>query len=64
MHLVAPSASRAQRAYWLGWLGACGRLTPQALAGDPDASRLLAVVPFGVPEEAPIAESVPPAETQ
>jgi glycosyltransferase involved in cell wall biosynthesis len=46
-------ASRAQRAHWLGWLGAGGRLSPQALADDPEASRLLAVVPFGLPEEAP-----------
>lgn len=46
-------ASRAQRAHWLGWLGACGRLSPQALADDPEASRLLAVVPFGLPEEPP-----------
>lgn len=46
-------ASRPQRAYWLGWLGACGRLTPQALANDPEASRLLAVVPFGLPESPP-----------
>ena len=29
-------ASRAQRAHWLGWLGACGRLSPQALADDPE----------------------------
>ncbi|HEY6908152.1 MAG TPA: hypothetical protein VI356_02205 [Myxococcales bacterium] len=46
-------ASRPQRALWLGWLGACGRLTPQALADDPEASRLLAVVPFGLPESPP-----------
>ena len=46
-------ASRVQRAHWLGWMGACGRLSPQALANDPEASRLIAVVPFGVPEEPP-----------
>jgi hypothetical protein len=46
-------ASRAQRAHWLGWLGAAGRLSPQALSGDPEASRLLAVVPFGLPEQPP-----------
>ena len=46
-------ASRLQRAHWLGWMGACGRLSPQALAGDPEASRLLAVVPFGLPEDPP-----------
>lgn len=46
-------ASRPQRALWLGWLGAVGRLSPQVLAADPEASRLLAVVPFGLPEEPP-----------
>ncbi len=52
-------ASRPQRALWLGWLGACGRLTPQALAHDPDASRLLAVVPFGVQETPPRRNGTP-----
>lgn len=46
-------ASGPQRAHWLGWMGACGRLSPRTLAGDPEASRLLAVVPFGLPEEPP-----------
>ncbi len=46
-------ASRAQRAHWLGWMGACGRLSPQTLANDPEASRLIAVVPFGLPEAPP-----------
>jgi glycosyltransferase involved in cell wall biosynthesis len=41
-------ASERQRAFWLGWLGAAGRLTPDALADDPQAQRLLALVPFGV----------------
>ncbi len=52
-------ASRVQRAHWLGWLGACGRLWPQALAGDPEASRLLAVVPFGLPERPPQRRGTP-----
>jgi hypothetical protein len=52
-------ASRPQRAHWLGWLGACGRLSPQALADDPEASRLLAVVPFGLPEEPPRSRGAP-----
>src|SRR6267143_1061444 len=34
-------------------MGACGRLSPRTLAGDPEASRLLALVPFGLPEEPP-----------
>jgi glycosyltransferase involved in cell wall biosynthesis len=46
-------ASPQQRAFWLGWLGAAGRLSPGALAHDPAATRLLAVVPFGIPEEPP-----------
>ena len=52
-------ASPAQRALWLGWLGACGRLDPDALAGDPEARRLLAVVPFGIPEIAPARAGSP-----
>ncbi len=46
-------ASPAQRTFWLGWLGAAGRLTPASVDGDPEARRLLAVVPFGVPEAPP-----------
>ena len=52
-------ASSQQRAFWLGWLGAAGRLAPVTLAEDPDARRLLAVVPFGVPEEPPRAGDTP-----
>ena len=60
-------ASRPQRALWLGWLGSLGRLTPEALRGDPEASRLLAEVPFGVPEAPPVRKGSPlraaPGET-
>ena len=56
-------ASRVQRAHWLGWLGACGRLAPEALAGDPEASRLLAVVPFGLPERPPERRGTPLRES-
>ncbi len=52
-------ASPQQRAFWLGWLGAAGRLAPGPLATDPDARRLLAVVPFGLPEKAPTAGDAP-----
>ena len=52
-------ASPQQRSFWLGWLGAAGRLAPGALSKDPDARRLLAVVPFGLPEEAPRAGDRP-----
>jgi glycosyltransferase involved in cell wall biosynthesis len=50
-HLLCASAR--QRAFWLGWLGAAGRLAPAALAEDPGAGRLVAVVPFGLPEAPP-----------
>ena len=46
-------ASERQRAFWLGWLGACGRLTPEALANDPEGRALLAVVPFGIGAQPP-----------
>jgi glycosyltransferase involved in cell wall biosynthesis len=46
-------ASERQRAFWLGWLGAAGRLAPRTLATDPDARRLVAIVPFGIPDEPP-----------
>ncbi len=49
-------ASERQRALWLGWLGAAGRLTPRALRADPEARSLLALVPFGIP-------TGPPCET-
>lgn len=52
-------ASPVQRAFWLGWLGAAGRLGPAALADDPDARKLLAVVPFGLPEAPPVAGDAP-----
>ena len=52
-------ASSSQRAFWLGWLGAAGRLAPSTLAEDPAARRLLAVVPFGLPEEPPRADGAP-----
>jgi hypothetical protein len=52
-------ASPAQRAFWLGWLGAAGRLGPAALAEDPVARKLIAVVPFGLPEAPPQAGDAP-----
>jgi hypothetical protein len=41
-------ASDLQRAFWLGWLGAAGRLLPALFEEDPEAARLLAQVPFGI----------------
>ncbi|HET9599743.1 MAG TPA: hypothetical protein VFP65_29485, partial [Anaeromyxobacteraceae bacterium] len=52
-------ASAPQRAFWLGWLAAAGRIGPAALAEDPEARRLLATVPFGVPEVPPAAGDAP-----
>ena len=46
-------ASARQRAFWLGWLGAAGRLGPGALSDDPAGRALVAIVPFGISEEPP-----------
>jgi len=56
-HLLCASAP--QRAFWLGWLAAAGRISPAALADDPEARRLVAVVPFGLPEAPPAAGDAP-----
>jgi hypothetical protein len=48
-------ASARQRALWLGHLAALGRVNPLTYDRAPDLSRLLAVVPFGVPERQPPA---------
>lgn len=46
-------ASPRQRALWIGHLAALGRINPLTYDRAPDLSRLLAVVPFGVPEVEP-----------
>jgi glycosyltransferase involved in cell wall biosynthesis len=46
-------SSDEQRTFYLGFLAALGRVNPERLAGDPDLGRLIAPVPFGVPEELP-----------
>jgi len=47
-------SSAEQRFFYLGWLGALGRINPLALEDDPSLERLIAVLPFGTPEgEAP-----------
>jgi len=43
-----------QRDFWLGMLGATGRLNRHTYAEDPLFRRLLAVVPFGVPVAEPV----------
>ncbi len=46
-------SSERQRLYWLGALTAAGRVNPLTRAGDPELRRLLAVAPFGLPQEPP-----------
>ena len=43
-------ASAEQRLFYAGALFSAGRVGPANFPGDPSLSRLLAVVPFGVPE--------------
>ena len=49
-----------QRQYYLGFLTALGRVNPRLMAADPDLQSLVAVVPFGVPEELPVPEQLLP----
>ncbi|MDD5467467.1 MAG: glycosyltransferase family 4 protein [Anaerolineales bacterium] len=51
-------ASERQRDYWLGWLHAQKRINPHTYRQDPTLRRLIDVVPFGLPDDPPIA-SVP-----
>jgi hypothetical protein len=44
-------ASPEQRLFYAGALLACGRIGPDNFPDDPSLTRLLAIVPFGVPEE-------------
>lgn len=46
-------ANERQRDYWLGRLCALGRLDPRTYAGDATFQKLVAVAPFGLPEEPP-----------
>jgi O-antigen biosynthesis protein len=46
-------ASAVQRSFWLGMLAAAGRLNRANYAGDPELTRLLAIVPFGIPDRPP-----------
>jgi glycosyltransferase involved in cell wall biosynthesis len=42
-------ASSEQRAMWVGHLAAHGRVNPETYDADPTLTRLLSVVPFGLP---------------
>jgi len=46
-------ASEKQRDYWLGALSAAGRVNPYTNADDPTLRKLIDVVSFGLPTQAP-----------
>jgi glycosyltransferase involved in cell wall biosynthesis len=48
-------ASSKQRDLWLGHLSALGRVNPATYDDDGGLGRLLAVVPFGLPDEPPVS---------
>jgi len=48
-------ASERQRSFWLGMLAAAGRINHANYADDSELRRLLAIVPFGVPDVDPQA---------
>jgi glycosyltransferase involved in cell wall biosynthesis len=47
-------ASERQRDFWLGALSHAGRVNPANYDSDPTMRRLIDVVPFGLPPEAPV----------
>lgn len=47
-------ASEPQRDFWLGMLMANGRINPYTFGVDRTLRRLIDVVPFGLPDEAPV----------
>lgn len=53
-------AGEQQRSYYLGCLSVLGRISPQSLSRDPEARRLIDVVPFGVPDPLPPYEKCLP----
>lgn len=46
-------ASEKQRDFWLGHLGALGRITPETYDADRSLRNLIDVVPFGVSDDVP-----------
>ncbi len=50
-------SSAEQRFFYLGWLGALGRVNPLALEDDPTLGRLIVELPFGTPDGEPPAPS-------
>ena len=53
-------ASERQRDLLVGVLLAVGRINPVTYAADPTLGELLAVVPFGLPDDPPVAPAVDP----
>ena len=47
-------ASEKQRDFWIGHLAALGRVNTASYDADPTLRSLIAVVPFGVPDRAPV----------
>ena len=47
-------ASDKQKDFWLGWLAALGRVNPYTHRDDPTLARLIEIVPFGLPSQAPL----------
>jgi GT2 family glycosyltransferase/glycosyltransferase involved in cell wall biosynthesis len=47
-------ASEKQRDFWLGQLSAVGRLNPKNYDADETMEKLIAVAPFGVPDDPPV----------
>lgn len=48
-------ASERQRDWWIGMLEQHGRVNPLTYSDDPSLRRLINVVPFGLPQEPPMA---------
>jgi GT2 family glycosyltransferase/glycosyltransferase involved in cell wall biosynthesis len=55
-------ASDRQRHFWLGHLGAIGRLTPTLYDSDPSVKSLLAIAPFGLSAKPPQRNGPGPRE--
>lgn len=47
-------ASERQRLFWLGSLAALGRLNPKSYQNDHLFTKLLRVIPFGIPNDPPV----------
>jgi glycosyltransferase involved in cell wall biosynthesis len=56
-------ASQKQLDFWLGAFSTLNRVNPETYAWDPSLRRLISVVPFGIPAEAPARRGPGPRET-